>query len=242
MNLLLDDALAPITSQIGFVEMDAGGASGWFQNWEAFVQQERGVRVDRREVSGNLSTILRTLEPLTSLEPRRFLFVPTTGSWTAYFDNGWRGTDGAVLSHVAQELRCRALRVVAVPDSMGTRASRLKKGRYGATTLEIYGPERTHFLNYIRSISSTNDGGRWAFVQTGKPQPFEDLSAYQAHSIQKRFPLVLLASYLNALGVNAFDDSFYAPQGKAFLIERHGPTAAGLREYSVSDVQATWHE
>jgi hypothetical protein len=240
MKPLLDDALAPVTEEVGFVETGVHTLTNWFERWEQSNQNERGVRITRRDVVGSLAELLRSLEPLTSVERRRFLFLPTAGPWTAYFDNGWQGTDAAILSHVAIELRCRAIRVVAVPDSMGLDAPKSKRGRYGATTLEVYGPEEIDFANELRTISSTNDGDRWVFVQSGEPFPFEDRAAYRARNVRDRFPLDLLKRYLEALGVRAFDEAFYAPEHRGVLIEREGPRAPALKEYSIAEVQARW--
>ena len=242
MKLLLDDALAPVTSEFGFVESEPAKVADWFRQWDESNQVGRGVGVNRRVVTGTLPELLRSLEPLTSVERRRTLFMATQGPWTAYFDNGWRGGDAAMLSEVALELGCRALRVVAVPDSMGVKAPKLKKGRYGATMLEVFGPAQTAFLNYVRSIVSSNDGDRWVFEQSGEPMPFEDLAAYRARSVRDRFTPVLLDRYLKALGVRAFEEDFYAPERTAFLVEREGPVAADLEEYSIADVQSRWRD
>ena len=76
--------------------------------------------------------------------------------------------------------------------------------------------------------------------QYGAPLPGEDASWFQARQIKERFREDQLASLLKTLGVDAFNAGFYGSEG--VLIERHGPTAAGYREYSLSEVQAQWSE
>ncbi len=238
MKLPFDDRFAPITSEIGFVEAPAEKVVDWFTRWDRSIQEARGVSVTSRAATGNFATLLQTLLPLTSVLPRRFLFVPTTGAWTAYFDNGHQGTDAATLSHVALQLGCRAVRAAAIPDSLGSVTDRSKKGRYGATILEVYGPEEMKFLNYVRTIAAANDGGRWVFEQSGEPFAFEDTKQYRTRVIKDRFPPSLLEKYLRELGISAFDEEFYAPLSTAFLVERTGgPAVPAMRDYSLAEAR-----
>jgi hypothetical protein len=238
-QLLFDNELAPITSEYGFVEGTAADIADWFATWDSSIHSKRGVTHVRRRVTGTLRDMLLRLEPLTSVERRRFLFVPTAGPWTAYFDNGWQGSGAAGLSFVAAEMHARALRVVAILDTMGTgRAEPSKKGRYGASILELYGPEKTEFLNYIRTISLANDGGQWRFDVAGEVQPFEETDAYKARSLKDRFGLDRLRRYLEALGVRAFDASFFKNEG--ILVEREGPLLPNVRQYSLSEARSAF--
>lgn len=75
--------------------------------------------------------------------------------------------------------------MLAVPDTMGTgRTDRSKGGAYGARMFEMYGPEETEFLSYVRTISLANDGGRWRFNQSGMPPHEEDTEWHAARSIE----------------------------------------------------------
>jgi hypothetical protein len=231
MNLLLDDRLAPITADYGFVDVALEKLADWFQAWETSHQSKRGVAITRRAVRGSLADMLHSLEPLTSVERRRYLFVPTTSSWVAYFDNGWRGADVLSLSYVARELKCRAARALAVPDTMGTRNDPTKKARFGGYAFALYGPEHT-----LRTISVINDGGKWSFDQSREPLLFEDLDSYRARPIKARFGLEQLDRYLGALGIHAFDEGFFRSEG--LLLEREGPSAPAMREYSLREARA----
>lgn len=91
-----------------------------------------------------------------------------------------------------------------------------------ALPLELYGPEPTHFLNHIRSISLTEDDGRWRFDTDGTVQPFEDTERYSARKVVDRFTESMLVEYCSALGLQSFDPAFYRP-GDAVLVERIGP-------------------
>ena len=153
-SFLLNDRLAPITSNFGFVECDLETTVEWFFKWSSAIQRDRGVLLTKRAAVGSLEKKLRALVPLTSVEARRFLFLPTRSKWTACFDSGWQGADGAWLSVAALDLKARAIRAVAIPDSMGTRPGQAKKGRLGGTIFELYGPDETSFLNCERSIGA----------------------------------------------------------------------------------------
>ncbi|MFI5298592.1 MAG: hypothetical protein ACHREM_10880 [Polyangiales bacterium] len=235
MKLLLDDRFAPTTTEYGFIECELSRVASWFRDWEQANQAKRGITVAMQLVEGNLEALLSRLQPLTSIQRRRHLFVAGRSGWTAYFDNGWRGTDAATLSHVARELACRAVRLVAVPDSMGTTVEQGALRRYGAVMFELYGPGRAAFLNYLRTINVANDGGKWRFEQSGEPLPFEELDAYTSRRLKDRFDQPRLERYLRALGIEAFNADAFGPQ--ASLIESTGPMPPQLREYSLAEAR-----
>jgi hypothetical protein len=154
----------------------------------------------------------------------KYLFVPTRSHWTAFFDNGWRGTDAfAPISYMAQELGCRGLRATATSD---------------AIILEIYGPQKTHFLNYVLSVAVAKEDGRWNFSRNGESQTFEQTERYKARNIQDRFTLDMLRDYLADFGIAAFDETYYLPPDReAILIEALGPLPKGARTYSLEEVR-----
>src|SRR5438105_4063120 len=118
LNQLFDDRYAPITSEIEFLECAAETAANAFQDWQNRIQSGRGVRLNRREVVGDFPTKLECLLPLTSVERRRFLFVPSQSKWTACLDNGWQGNDPSAVSYLATEIGCRGIRALSVPHTM----------------------------------------------------------------------------------------------------------------------------
>ena len=184
MNLLFDNRLAPLTSRIGFLEGDVELITQTFVRWQQPIQSGRGVSLSVRPVSAKLDALLCSLLPLTSVERRRFLFVSTRSPWVAYFDNGHKGADTfSCISFLAKQLNCRGLGIAAVPNTIAGE-SKNAKGRYGAVILEAYGGKATDFLNYVRSVSVANDGGKWVFSQAGAPFPFEDKSATRIQKLQ----------------------------------------------------------
>jgi len=233
-GLLLDDRWAPITSEMGFLEAPAEHAARAFAAWQAGLLAPPGIAVEVRPVLGSLEQALSALLPMTSPESRRDLFIPTRSPWTAYVENGWGGTDAASpMRYMARTLGCRGLRVVAVPHTL-----RKDKGRYGAVMLEVYGPHQTDWLNYVRALGASNDGGRWVFDQSGEPFPFEKVEQYQTRRVRDRFTFDMLKEYLHHLGLSPFQEDFYLPEGApAWLVERSGTFVPAQTEHTLAQAR-----
>src|SRR5580704_2075416 len=256
MKLLLDDRYAPTTSNIGFFEADVDRAADAWLVWQHDITKPGGLaeQADRQllqhavsvvgsmpkleagewgtqTVSGPLSRALDALLPL-SLPATKRLFVPTASGWTAYFDNSTLGSDpDAALFMLPQRdrLGCRGLDVTAVPDTLGTKPPREAKGRFGACSFILHGPDVVGDTNIVRGVEVVNDGGRWTFDVEGAPLPFEEPEAYKVKRVRDRFPFELLDRYCRALGLRPFDEDFYLPpeQPNATLIERITATGPG---------------
>src|SRR5262245_28318856 len=93
MNDLFGGKLAPITNTIGFIRCDCSRAAQAFFDWQEGIQTKRGVSLIEGKIHGDFESAIRRLLPLTSVERRRYLFVPTRSAWTAFLDNGHQGTD-----------------------------------------------------------------------------------------------------------------------------------------------------
>jgi hypothetical protein len=247
---LLDDRFAPITSEIGFVELPVRDVVEAYVSWQESIEGQpfeppelEGTVVetyygpdvpppppplapgepvfDVGELETPLGEVLAQLLPLNDA-PRRYAFVATHSAWTAYFDNGWRGTDAfPPMSFLARELGCRALRVVARSD---------------AALLELYGPRDTSWLNVERAVGAVHDGDRWSFVDQGPRLAFEHETRYDARRIRDRFTLALLEEYAGRLGVRPLDDSFYS--APAFVLERRRAPFRDQREYSLEEARS----
>jgi hypothetical protein len=251
-----------VTSEIGFLEYEAEDLVREYLAWNEWAEQQdfapeslfagEGVVVEDYEgsevpppwpklppgepvfsvefVEGGLEDAIRALLPLAIGDHPRVLFVPTAGPWTAYFDNGWRGTDAfPPMSYLARRLQTRGLRVVAVPA---------EQGRYAASVLELYAPEDREWLNFERAISALQDGDRWRFETMGESLPFEDVERYKVRRVRDRFPHDLLGRYLHELGLRAFDEAFYMPEGRAFLLQSRRPHVAELETVTLEQARA----
>ncbi len=240
-QLLLDDRLAPITSELGFVQATVEVVVQVLVGWQESIHGPRGASYTTRTVSGDLEQLLGALLPLTTHERRRFLVLPTSApGWTAYFDNGVQGSD--VFAHLTSLARLNGLRCVrasVVPDTASGRGSK-PGGRYGATVFEVYGESKAWLAGVERSVTLINDGGRWRFSQDGPALPFEDLDAYQARRVKDRFPPALLQRYLAEMGLQPFDESFYAPAGSGVLIEKQGAAVDNSRRLTLAEARSSY--
>lgn len=238
-ELLFEDSLAPLTSEMGFVDAPADRLCDTYLAWQRPIQSKRRVELRTRLVTGDLRAALHSLLPLNAIEARRCLFVPTASAWTAFFENRTTGTDASSsMSVLSRLLRCRAVRVVAIPDGRESHGKK-SRGRYGALILEVFDPSSGDPRNLSRSIVLANDGGRWIFEASGVKLPFEDDRRYDAPKVWDRLTLKDVSRYLDALGVRALDPSFYLPEGaQAFLVEKQGAVVAGEKEMSLEDVRA----
>jgi hypothetical protein len=236
---LYDDIYAQITSELEFLECDAKTAADGFQEWQQRIRSRMGIRLKRRAIAGELREKITYLLPLTSVERVRSLFVPTASQWTAYFDNGWRGTDPSAVRYLSSQIRCRAIRAVCVPHTIRkTPAGEL--GRYGATIFELRAADSRgcYSSNHVRAVYATNDGGPWCFGAFGDPLDFEQLDQYKAPRVRDRFTPAMLDAYLRNLGLRFFSPDFYNVVDPALLISREGPYPEGVREYSLEEARA----
>jgi hypothetical protein len=248
MRLLLDNALTPITKELGFLETDVQAAVEAYVAWMTpLLGESDRVYPDTphrtlttRAGTGSLRDVLLRLLPLSSIH-RRSLFVPTASGWCAYFDNGWQGSNVfSTMSYLAKLLRCRGLRIVAVDDT-SARDHELPPARReeGALMFELYVDHDTQWLNTERAIIVMRDGGPWKFLQSGNPLPFEDTTRYTARKVRDRFTYEMLVEYAAALGLRPFDEDFYLPPERptAVLVEQEGGTFPNYREYTLAQAQ-----
>ncbi len=214
MKTLLDDRFAPITSRVGFIGAPLSAVGAALRDW----RRSLGAEVAVLPVSERFPAVLHRLEPLTLADKQRELVLTTGSSWTAYFDNLANGPDPfGPVSYLSSTLECRGLMVTCVPHEHVVEGSGAR-GRYGAVQFEMFGPEPTEWLNYVRTISAVNDGGRWVFETFGPPQRFEKSERYTARRVRERFTAAMLEEYCAALGVRYFDPEFYRPEGLLFEV------------------------
>lgn len=239
MNLLLNDSYAPITSEIGFIKCPASTVVKAFVEWQSkiYADSERRLKIESSQFYGDLSQALDKLLPITSPERQRQLFIQTAGDWTAYFDNGKLGTDSApVVSTLCRKLGCEGVRAAHIPHTLDEEEG-TKKGQYGATIFEIYGPQQTDFLNIVRSVCLGYDGGRWSFSATGTEQSFESVDVYKSKLMKDRFTPEMLNSYLQAMGINMFDASYYESNDGCYLVEKIGATLSNMKSFSLKEIR-----
>jgi len=211
VKTLLDDQFAPITSTAGFLEAPLSEVGAAFDKWNRALRKRAVVT----PLAEPFPKVLHRLEPLTQAVAPRNLLLATRSGWTAYFDNGWRGTDaGPPVGYLTTVLKCRGLAVTCVPHTV-SKQDRKRVMRYGAVQFHLFGPEERECGNYIRAIDAVNDGGRWVFETSGTMRAFEQPERYEERLIRHRFTADMLEAYCASLGVLYFDPDFLRSSGTA---------------------------
>jgi hypothetical protein len=206
MKTILDERFAPITSRVCFLEVPLEVAVEASRTWRT------GVTVT--QVPEPFPESLHRLEPVGLLKSRE-LWVEM-GGWTAYFDNGWQGTDPSATMHLSRVLGCRCLIIDCSPQTMGMPGV---EQRFGSVQFWLLGPTGEPPQNFIRIVAVSYDPNV-VFRVDGTPQPFEELEAYSARRRRDRFTSEMLERYCRALGVTPFEPESY---GRATLIEWEQP-------------------
>jgi hypothetical protein len=172
MKLLYDDQYAPITSRIGFLAAEHHRVVETYLAWMSGLNK----KLTTEPVIAPLGDALEKVPPLTTRERRRFLFVPTSSQWVAYFDNGRLGTEApTVMGHLAKLLSCRSVSILAISKEREARRSAAR--RCEAAIFELFEPHDTDWLNVGRSIGMMYDD-KWIFELGGTQQPFEEPENY----------------------------------------------------------------
>ena len=182
--------------------------------------------------SGTLATHLSHLEPL-SFTWTRMLLQETRSAWTAMFLNNTRGADAIPpVSYLCRVLKVRGLVLSCIPqvEDPGGRVI-----SYGEVRFDLLSSEPGFFVNHERTIYVMNDGGRWSFTAQGKPQSFEELSAYKARKVRDRFTPDMLVRYGHALGVSLDDSDFYTGEGS--LLKTGDKISPGQRPMSLREAR-----
>ena len=73
-----------------------------------------------------------------------------------------------------------------------------------------------------------------------EPFPFEQVERYTERIKKKRLTFEMLRDYAAALGVRAFDEDFYLPDGVATLVEKVGPVYPNMTEYTLEEARADY--
>ena len=208
MKFLLDNKLAPLTFNWGFLEAGVDAVGAAYQRWQKKILHSVKVA----SVDLPLADALRRLEPL-DLGSQRVLFLSTKSRWTACFDNGVKGGNPSTfVGELAQQMKCRGITCGAIPNTL-TKSDALKPGTWGAVKFTLFAPEQREYLNIERSVSVINDVRGWTFNSVGKVQDFEQVDRYAARKIADRFTSEMLEDYCRVFGIDLFNEDFYGGKG-----------------------------
>jgi hypothetical protein len=90
---------------------------------------------------------------------------------------------------------------------------------------------------YERTICAAREG-RWTWWESGKPYEFEEVERYKLPRIKDRFTHDMLVRYLQHLGIDAFEESFYCRNDEpSWLIEVEGPVYPNMRTLTLEEAQ-----
>jgi hypothetical protein len=103
--------------------------------------------------------------------------------------------------YLAEQLGARA--VISVHQPM-TAAG------HGSTQFQLLGPDGEPPLMCRRTIAAHAEDRHWSWHESGKPMPFEQPERYRARRRRDRLDRVLLAEYLQAMGIAVDDEGSYA--------------------------------
>lgn len=202
MKALLNNRFAPVTFSWGFLEKPIAELTEFRVSWGKSLRHNEACVT----FEANLADALPRLEPLYALS---VLYISTKSTWTAVFQGSTGVTSPlAQVSYAAETIGCRGLIVTCIEDTFNARTG---KGLYGGTSIELFAPARTSYMNVERVVSAINDAGKWVFDTFGAPKEFEKTEAYSSRKIRERFTPLMLEEYCAALGITLFDADFYGP-------------------------------
>jgi hypothetical protein len=231
---LLNNAYAPVTFTVGFIETPFKQLSDAFVAWRNEINRRYEIETKVSCFEAPLSKALLELEPLTT-PLDRYLIIETQSPWTAIFSNGLRVNDvDSPVAYLPTVLNCRGLHINNIPDRSST-GHRDALRIWGAVTFTLYGPEKTDWLNRIRHISLTNDVGGWEFVAEGEIQSFEQVENYKKRRLKDRFTPKMVESYCAALGIRVFDAEFYSGNCVLSRVKRSIPPGPSM---SIAEAKA----
>lgn len=230
MKYLLDNKLAPLTFNWGFLEAPVEAVKDSYVSWQKKILHSVKVEV----IDLSLADALRKLEPL-DMGSQRVLFLSTKSKWTACFDNGVKGGNPATfVGELAERLKCRGVTCSVVPNTLN-KSDRGKLGTWGAIRFTLFAPEPRQRLNIDRSVSVINDVRGWKFETLGSVQPFEQVERYTAKMVADRFTPEMLEEYCRALGIELFDEDFYG--GPGFVTYSYPWFLPRLQSFSLSEAR-----
>ena len=216
----------PVTYDFGLIKSDIDNVAAARSSMYANADLET-TTTWLREPLENCFSLLEPLAPA----PTKELFLATTFGWTAYYSNGCRGSDPALsMVQLSKALDVMCLRACFSPVT----------AIYPSVILEVFDTPEAGGDKYgnRRSIAASNDGGRWAFEQSGIPYAFEDISKFDARRKRDRFTRETLASYLENLGIPRLTDDTLQQNriGRGFLLARSN--CDHLPRYSLEEAKS----
>ncbi len=216
-KLLLGNEWAPITTRMGFINLPLDESAHEWRVWAQGRPAEWATEVRVTKLNGTLTELFEKLIPLDW--GYRWLLLETSNpEWTAVVDNSWQGSNlGSALSYHFPDARgITTAEVEDQPRNIKRFDGEPDRGRWGSRTLTV------HDKDGLKRFLSLSNSEPWKFSQNGEPYDFEDTSKYEESKTTDRFTHEMIIDYCRHLGLEPFEDDFYAPTGRAVLIELYG--------------------
>lgn len=199
--------LAPLTFSWCFFQCNLAQLQAGVGAWMA----ELGISYDIQEYSAPLEQALQLLQPLT-LPPSKRLFVATTSSWTACFDNGANGGDYlSLMTVLTSRLQCSGL-VVRCIDDKRMYSSKDQHPHFTSLGFQVFQTKGERLTGPTRFVSLSQYYGKWRFSEGGEPLAVEQLATCDSSRSRKNVTLDMINAVCQSLGVTPFASSFYLDQ------------------------------
>jgi len=219
---LFNDELHPISSTIAFIENDINTITSELIAWQNPLINKFNNTLQSKVINEDLKKTMLSLCPLTTIEKRRYLLIPTKSKWTAFFDNGHMGTDRTAPEVLGEKLNSKVIYISfdTIEEENVFDYYDLIDGDYGLK----------------RAISVTKES-KWEFNQYGNALSFEDIEKYKLRTIKERFTIDMLNNYLKEFSIDIFNEDFYNTLDGSMLINKIGPKFKDTRELSLQDTK-----
>lgn len=154
--------------------------------------------IEKREISKceHIGEILKFLSPLTWPANRHVLFSAGK-NWTCMINNRRGGSDLDGILFLATKLGMRVARVVNRTGRTWRRGKLRLVMRYAARIFELVDPDGSS----VKTIYAADDGGRWAYGNSGDTLPVEAGFNLDARRKKDRFTADNLRSVCECLGL-----------------------------------------
>jgi hypothetical protein len=237
---ILGNRLAPITNSIGFLEGSLSEVVDDFTSWRKRIMDinVKYLRIKTDEIRDNsFEQTLLHLCPLNYGAANKFIFIPTNSNWVAYFDNCYRGTDGAAISYYPKLSKKRSVEITLKRYSQKMVENRWI-GSPGCLGFTLHHYEEGE-ARCKRRVYLEHDMGKWTFEQFGNPIEGEYIDNYQQKYKAKRFSAGDLVTVLKFLGIDILAEDFFlpAPGRRSVMITETYTYSHKIRKLSLTEAK-----
>jgi len=206
--------------KIAFIKADISDVQNELVNWQTPLVKKHNNSLSLERINGNFNSAYEKLFPLTTVEIRRYIILPTMSQWVGIMDNSSIGTDRTCPFVLAERLKTEHIFMFY--------------NKISEECLIDYFDFIENELTLIRTVGVTKENG-WKFHQYGKPLGFEQTENYSNKVVKSRFKFNQLDLFLQYFGINAFKENYYMPENSAVLIKKAGPLFPATREIAFEE-------